>query len=112
VIKGFVSTKEFEGTATKLEAFIARHTKVNVLEVGEHFEGMDAAAFWEDFKFTLRHLNDSSRCVILSDGKWVTPWSEIVAPFFKGEGRYFVGSVKIAAGVTPGRPHILSARRD
>jgi SpoIIAA-like len=89
VIKGVVSTKEFEDAATKLEAFIARHSKVNVLEVIEDFEGMDAAAFWEDFKFTLRHLNDFSRCAIVSDGNWVTPWSEIVAPFFKGEVRYF-----------------------
>lgn len=88
-IKGFVTTKEFEATAKKLEAFITRHGKVNVLEVIEDFEGMDGTAFWEDFKFTLRHLNDFSRCAIVSDGKWVTPWSEIVAPFFKGEVRYF-----------------------
>jgi hypothetical protein len=40
VIKGFVSTQEFEDTAKKLEAFIARHGKVNVLEVIEDFEGM------------------------------------------------------------------------
>jgi hypothetical protein len=89
VIKGFVSKKEFDDTAKKLEAFIARHGKVNVLEVIEDFEGMDGAAFWQDFKFSLRHLNDFSRCAIVSDGKWVTPWSEIVAPFFKGEVRYF-----------------------
>ena len=25
----------------------------------------------------------------MSEGKWVAPWSEIVAPFFKGEVRYF-----------------------
>jgi len=89
VIKGFVSTQEFEDTAKKLEAFIARHGKVNVLEVIEDFEGMDGTAFWQDFKFSLAHLNDFSRCAIVSDGKWVTPWSEIVAPFFKGEVRYF-----------------------
>jgi hypothetical protein len=46
-------------------------------------------AFWQDFKFSLRHLNDFSRCALVSDGKWVTPWSEIVAPFFEGEVRYF-----------------------
>jgi SpoIIAA-like len=68
VIKGFVSKKEFDDTAKKLEAFIARHGKVNVLEVIEDFEGMDGAAFWQDFKFSLRHLNDFSRCAIVSDG--------------------------------------------
>ena len=42
VIKGFVSKREFKDTAKKLEAFIARHGKVNVLEVIEDFEGMEA----------------------------------------------------------------------
>ena len=68
VIKGFVSTQEFEDTAKKLEAFIARHGKVNVLEVIEDFEGMDGTAFWQDFKFSLAHLNDFSRCAMRTSG--------------------------------------------
>jgi hypothetical protein len=73
VIKGFVSTQEFEDTAKKLEAFIARHGKVNVLEVIEDFEGMDGTAFWQDFKFSLAHLNDWVRgtCLIsLPENRW------------------------------------------
>src|ERR1700730_15976757 len=89
VIKGFVSKRGFEDTAKKLEAFIARHGKGNVLEVIEDFEGMAGPVFWQDFKFSLPLLNDFIRCSIVSDGKWVTSWAEIVAPSFKGEVRYF-----------------------
>ena len=88
-ISARVSTEEFDRTAKKLEAFIVRHGRVRVLEIIHDFEGMDAKALWHDLKFSLRHLNDFSRCAIVSDAHWVTPWSEIVAPFFKGEVRYF-----------------------
>ena len=35
-----------------------------MLEVIQDFEGMDAAAFWHDVKFSLRHLHDFSRLAI------------------------------------------------
>jgi SpoIIAA-like len=41
-----VSTEEFDQTAKKLEAFIARHGRMRVLEIVNHFEGMDVKAFW------------------------------------------------------------------
>lgn len=70
-ISARVSTEEFDKTARKLEAFIARHGRVRVLEVVHDFEGMDAKAFWHDLKFSLRHLNDFSRCAIVSDAKFL-----------------------------------------
>ena len=47
-IGGKVSTEEFNRVADKLEAFIARHGQVRVLEQISDFEGMDAAALWHD----------------------------------------------------------------
>ena len=38
----------------RAQAFIKRHRQVRVLEVIQDFEGMDAAAFWHDVKFSLR----------------------------------------------------------
>jgi hypothetical protein len=76
-ISARVSTEEFDRTAKKLEAFIGRHGRVRVLEIVNHFEGMDAKAFWHDLKFSLRHLNDFSRCAIVSDAKFSRsgpPW--------------------------------------
>ena len=48
MLAGRVSTEEFDAVATKLEAFIARHGHVRVLEIVKDFEGMDAIAFWHD----------------------------------------------------------------
>jgi len=60
VLKGRVSTEEFNAIAKKLEAFIKRHGQVRVPEVIQDFEGMDAVAFWHDVKFSLRHLQISA----------------------------------------------------
>ncbi len=84
-----VTAEEFEATAKKLEAFIARHGRVQVLEIFHDFEGMDAGAFWSDFKFSLRHLKDFSRCAIVSDTKWFSPLSALAEPFIDCEVAYF-----------------------
>jgi hypothetical protein len=84
-----VSAEEFDGTAKKLETFIARHGRVRVLEIVGHFEGMDMKAFWHDLKFSLRHLNHFSRCAIVSDTKFLSLWSTIAEPFIDCEVAYF-----------------------
>ena len=89
VLSGRVSTEEFDRTASKLEAFIARHGRVRVLEIVRDFEGMDAAALWHDLKFSLRHLNDFSRCAIVSDAKFLSIWSAVAEPFLDCQVEYF-----------------------
>jgi hypothetical protein len=88
-ISGRVSTEEFDKTAKKLEAFIGRHGRVRVLEIIDDFEGMDAKAMWHDLKFSLRHLNDFSRCAIVSDAKFLSIWSAIAEPFIDCQVEYF-----------------------
>jgi len=89
VLKGRVSTEEFDRIAGKLEAFIARHGKIRVLEVIEDFEGMDAIAFWHDVKFSLRHLHDFSRLAIVTNPDVHHLWSSLVAPFITCEVEHF-----------------------
>ena len=88
-ISARVSTEEFDNTARKLEAFIARHGRVRVLEIIHDFEGMDVQAFWHDLKFSLRHLNDFSRCAIVSDAKWLSLCSAVAEPFIDCKVSYF-----------------------
>ena len=88
-IAGRVTTEQFDATAKKLEAFIARHGRVRVLEIIHDFEGMDALAFWHDLKFSLRHLKDFSRCAIVTDTKWFSPLSALAEPFIDCEVAYF-----------------------
>ncbi len=88
-VSGQVSTEEFDSVAARLEAFIARHRQIVLLEIIEAFDGIDAQAFWHNMRFTLRHLNDFDRCAVVCEATLVDPWSELVAPFSRCEQRHF-----------------------
>lgn len=88
-IDGRVTREEFRAVADRLEALLKRHEQVRVLEHIKDFEGMDIDAFWEDIKFSLRHLNDFSRCAVVTDKNWVNLWSELIQPFIRCEVMHF-----------------------
>ena len=88
-VEGRVSRSEFDAVAAKLEAFIAANGKVRLLEVIRDFEGLDASAFWDDLKFSLRHLNDLSRCAIVTKARWIQSWSSLVGSIFHCELAHF-----------------------
>ena len=88
-LAGRVSTEEFDRVAEKMQAFIARHGQIRVLEHISDFEGMDAAALWHDIKFSLRHINDFSRIAIVCDPHVRTLWSSLVAPVISCEVEHF-----------------------
>jgi hypothetical protein len=97
VLRGRVSTEEFDALARRFEAFIARHGKVRVLEIVEDFEGMDASAFWHDVKFSLRHLRDFSRVAVVVNPDTHHLWSALAAPFVCGEVEHFAPGEEDAA---------------
>jgi SpoIIAA-like len=89
VLKGRVTTEEFAALAERLEAFIKRFGQVRVLEVIDDFEGMDAGAFWQDVKFSLRHLKNVSRIAVVAEPDTHHLWSRLVAPFMRCEVEHF-----------------------
>ena len=98
VLAGRVSTEEFDAVATKLEAFIARHGHVRVLEIVKDLGGMDAIAFWHDIKFSLRHVKGVSPVAIVGNPDKHHLWSSLVAPFMGCEVEHFSpGEVEAAA---------------
>jgi hypothetical protein len=106
--RGAWATEEFDAIAKKLEAFIKRHRQVRVLEVIQDFEGMDAAAFCHDVKFSLRHLHDFSRLAIVTNPDMHPLWSALVAPFMRRNVEHFppgeVDAARALADVARGCP--------
>ena len=84
VVDGRVSKAEFDEIATRLEAAIARHGKLRVLEEVRSFGGIDPSAFWADLKFGLRHLNHFSRCAVISDQRWIEVFARGVDKLLQG----------------------------
>jgi SpoIIAA-like len=97
VLKGRVSSDQFDAVASKLEAFIDRHGHVRLLEIIKDFDGMDASAFWHDIKFSLRHLKDFSRVAIVVNPDTHHLWSSLVAPFMSCEVEHFAPGEEDAA---------------
>jgi hypothetical protein len=89
VVDGRVSKAEFDEIATRLEAAIARHGELRVLQVVKSFGGIDRAAFWADVKFGLRHLNHFSRCAVVSDKRWIETFAKGVDKLIRCEIRHF-----------------------
>lgn len=96
-LSGRVSVEEFNAVAERLEAFMGRHGRIRVLEIVKDFEGMDAGAFWQDIKFSLRHLQDPSRCAIVANPGTRHLWSSLVAPFMSCEVEHFAPGEEDAA---------------
>ncbi len=63
------------------EDAIERHGTVRFLEIVRSFEGMDAArAWWEDARFTLRHVGDVERAAVVADQQWIRLWAKLCKP--------------------------------
>lgn len=88
-VDGAISQEQFEEIAGKLEARIALHGKVRLLEEIRGLGGIDPSTFWDDLKFSLRHLNDFSRCAVVTDRRWIEWFAKAVDPFVACEIRHF-----------------------
>ena len=96
-VEGKVTRAEFDEVAANLERAIARHGSVRLLEDIRDFSGIAASAFWDDVKFSLRHMNDVSRAAIVSEERWVDWHVRIVRPVVKAEIRTFTHAEADAA---------------
>ncbi|MCB2052946.1 MAG: STAS/SEC14 domain-containing protein [Geminicoccaceae bacterium] len=70
-VAGRVTSSGFEPVKKKLEAFLARHEKVRLIEVIESFEGMELSMLFEDLFFSLRHMRRFSHVAVVTDLRWV-----------------------------------------
>ncbi len=80
-VDGKISRAEFDEIAGKLEAHIAKHGKVHLLEEIRSFGGMEMSLYWDDLKFSLRHLSDFSRCAVVADKTWIEWMAKAANPF-------------------------------
>jgi hypothetical protein len=106
-VDGRITRQEFDAVAARLEAQIRRHGRVRVLEQVKSFGGMDPATFWADVKFGLRHLNDFSRCAVVSDKRWISALATGVGKLVACEIRHFAPDEIAAARAwldAPGGP--------
>jgi hypothetical protein len=88
-IDGKITAQEFDEVIERLEAAIAQHGTIRVLEHIRSFGGMPAAKWWDDIKFGFRHARHVSRAAVVAEKKWIEVFTRLVSPFVSAEVRYF-----------------------
>ena len=88
-VRGRLTVKDYDSLRATLEKAIAEHGPLRLLCDMTAFKSFELGAFWEDFKFSLRHLKDFERMAIVGDQVWIDWWVKIAAPFFSAEVKLF-----------------------
>ncbi len=70
-IVGRVTQHDMDEILPKLEAFIARHGTIRLVEIIEKFDGFDPTTVLDGLKFDLNHLTDVTHAAVVSDIGWI-----------------------------------------
>ncbi len=70
-IVGRVTQHDMDEILPKLEAFIAKHGTIRLVEVIEKFDGFDPTTVLDGLKFDLNHLTDVTHAAVVSDIGWI-----------------------------------------
>ncbi len=89
-VDGKVTDDELHDAMARFEAAIETHGRIRILEIISAFPSMESAgAWWEDARFSLKHLKEFERAAVVADQKWIQLWTRIVRPFVRTEVRTF-----------------------
>jgi len=82
-VDGHIARDEFERVIAALNANIAEHGKVRLLEEIRSFGLTDPLTLLEDLKWLFEHFNDIERTAVVSDYGWLEGFVQMTSPMFK-----------------------------
>ncbi len=88
-IAGKLSTVDYGEIEQEMELAIKQHGKIRVLVEIDHIKFPEVGVFWEDLKFSVRHINDFTRFAAVGDKAWEKWWVNIVGSMIPADARYF-----------------------
>jgi hypothetical protein len=88
-VNGKLTKEDYSVLIPYLENRIKESGSLNMLCDMTKCMGMEIEAFWEDFKFSIRHLNDFKRMAGVGDQRWLEWIAKSFNPLFNTEMKYF-----------------------
>ena len=88
-VAGRVTQADMDAILPKLEAFIAQHGKVSMIEVLRSFKGFDLSTIWDGIKFDVAHLRDIDRVSVVTDIGWIGGMTKALAAVMPLQIRVF-----------------------
>ncbi|MBV9509790.1 MAG: STAS/SEC14 domain-containing protein [Caulobacteraceae bacterium] len=83
-LQGHLTNADLEAAIERLNVDIEQHGKVRVLEIIEHFTGMEPAALWTDVKLGVPLARKIARAAVVADQGWIRA--------FTGLGKLFTSA--------------------
>ena len=81
-----------EGLIPRLEAVIREHGKARLLfHLDPDFQGWELGAWWDDFRFDLKHKDDFERLAVVGAARWADAAVKIFSRFMAGEVKTMLG---------------------
>jgi len=88
---GKVTAKDYEDVLIpRLDDLLNNNEKVRFLYLlSDGFEGFEAGAVWDDFKYGKEHMDKFERIAVVTDSKWLEWASDFSNKFIPGEMKTF-----------------------
>ena len=89
IVDGAITRADYEKIVPVLEAQIARHGKLRVVETVRKLGPVDLSLWWEDLKWVVQHRDAVGRAAVITDHGWIGPVTRAASALFSGEMRVF-----------------------
>jgi hypothetical protein len=88
-VEGKITDADLKANMERLRDDLERNGKTRILEVIEHFTGMEPQALWTDFRLGLPLARKVSRVAVVADQAWIRAASHLGRFFTSAELRAF-----------------------
>lgn len=87
--KGKLTEADYQEFLPQLEELIRKHGRISLYVELEDFDGWEAGAAWEDFRFGMRHDRDFEKIAIVGDKGWEKPLVKLADLMTRTRIRFF-----------------------
>ena len=88
-LSGKLHDEDYKKFVPLVDAEIAKDGKVNVLAQFHDFHGWDAAALWDDIKFSTTHCTEVEKIALVGEKSWEKWMASVCKPFTMAKIEYF-----------------------
>ena len=89
VVEGSITNKDLEGAINELHSEFDQNGKTRVLEIIQHFTGMELAALWTDIRLGIPLAQKIERVAVVADQTWIRQFAALGQLFTKAELKVF-----------------------
>ena len=88
-VLGKLTHADYQECVAEFERLLKKHGTLRLLYDLVNFDGWDAAALWDEFKFDVKHVSVIDRLASAGDSTWKKWMSEFEKPCTAAPVRYF-----------------------